>query len=199
MFDETGAGNQDTLRDVRGDELDPAAGPVPAVRVVAQAADWLRPGAAPFSPFSGTQYMAAGADSRGYKRLRQDVRPHRHATAPKLTFKFSADVEEDWDWVAVEAHVTPTDSDAWTTLADRHRRRRAGPELTTDSTGESCPEGLATDADAPHPFLSALLERRTARAQPATGTPSRAPPAAGPTGPSTSRPTRARRSRSRSA
>ena len=27
-------------------------------------ADWLRPGAAPFSPYSGTQYMSAGADSR---------------------------------------------------------------------------------------------------------------------------------------
>ena len=27
-------------------------------------ADWLRPGAAPFSPYSGPQYMSAGADSR---------------------------------------------------------------------------------------------------------------------------------------
>ena len=32
-------------------------------------ADWLRPGAAPFSPYSGKYYMSAGADSKAYKRF----------------------------------------------------------------------------------------------------------------------------------
>ena len=46
-------------------------------------------------------------------------------------------------------------SDAWTTLpeADTDGAGTADVSLTTQDTGDSCPEGLATDADAPHPFL----------------------------------------------
>ena len=40
------------------------------------------PGAAPFSPFSGTQYMAAGADRRGVQAAAQDDRPHGRDAAP---------------------------------------------------------------------------------------------------------------------
>ena len=75
QFDETGAGNQDTSSTFVVTSSILRAGAVPAVRVVAEAADWLRSGAAPFSPFSGTQYMAAGADRRGYKRLTPHDRP----------------------------------------------------------------------------------------------------------------------------
>ena len=62
------------LRDVRGDQLHPdRRDRFPLYAASRKAADWLRPGAAPFGPFSGTQYMAAGSDSRGYKRLSKTV------------------------------------------------------------------------------------------------------------------------------
>ena len=151
LFDETGAGNQDHSSTfvVTSSILDPAT--FPTFASSAKAAEWLREGAAPFSPFSGTQYMAAGADSRGYKRLSRTV-DLSGTTAPQLSFKFSADLEEDWDFFAVEAR-TPGQDD-WTTLPDLDTDG-TGPDtvLTSDSTGDSCPEGLATDSDAPHPFL----------------------------------------------
>ena len=59
--------------------------------------------------------------------------------------------------MVVEARdvTTNPNSDAWTTLpeADTDGAGTADVSLTTTSTGDSCPEGLATDADAPHPFL----------------------------------------------
>ena len=144
-FDDTGAGNQDNAATfvVTSSILDPARYPLYADS--RKAADWLRPGAAPFGPFSGTQYMASGSDSRGYKRLSKTVDVPAGTT--QFSFKLSADVEADWDWVAVEVHDLAADT--WTTLPDV-----SGNELTSDSTGESCPEGLASEDDAPHPFLS---------------------------------------------
>jgi hypothetical protein len=155
-FDETGANNQDHSATfvVTSSILDPADYPLYADS--RSVADWLRPGAAPFSPYSGTQYMSAGADSTSYKRLGKTV-DLTGATAPQLNFKFSGDVEPDWDWVVVEARdvTTDPDSDAWTTLpeADTDGAGDADVSITTQGTGESCPEGLATDSDAPHSFL----------------------------------------------
>ena len=64
MFDETGANNQDHSATfvITSSVLTPA--PFPTFADSRSVADWLRPGAAPFSPYSGTQYMSAGADSR---------------------------------------------------------------------------------------------------------------------------------------
>ena len=125
-FDETGANNQDHSATfvVTSSILDPARYPLYADS--RSVADWLRPGAAPFSPYSGTQYMSAGADSTSYKRLGKTV-DLTGATAPRLNFKFSADVEPEWDWVVVEARdvTTDPDSDDWTTL----------PEVDTDGAG----------------------------------------------------------------
>ena len=156
MFDETGANNQDASSTfvVTSSILDPADYPLYADSH--SVADWLRPGAAPFSPFSGSFYMSAGAHSQAYKRLGKTL-DLSTATAPRLNLKVSADVEQDWDWVVVEARdvTTDPDSDAWTTLpeADTDGAGDADTSLTTQSTGLSCPEGLATDTDAPHPFL----------------------------------------------
>ena len=154
-FDETGANNQDhsTTFIPTSDILPPAQYPLFAdSRIVA---DWLRPGSAPFAPFSGANYMSAGTDGRAYKRLGK-VLDLTGATAPTLNFKVSADVEPEWDWVALEVRDVTTDpnSDAWTTLPEADTDG-AGPDtsLTTQSTGESCPEGLASSSDAPHPFL----------------------------------------------
>jgi hypothetical protein len=153
LFDESGAGNQDHAWTfvITSSILPPAQYPLYASS--RKAADWLREGAAPFSPFSGTQYMAAGADNRGYKRLTRTV-DLSAAASPQMAFKFSADLELDWDFFAVEAR-TPGGTD-WTTLPELDTDG-AGPDtaLTTDETGESCAEGLATDTDAPHPFLQA--------------------------------------------
>ncbi|WP_053226210.1 M14 family zinc carboxypeptidase [Solirubrobacter soli] len=156
LFDETGANNQDHSATfvVTSSVLPPAQFPMFASS--RSVADWLRPGAAPFSPYSGTMYMSAGADSQAYKRLGKTLDLTGRA-APKLSFKFSGDVEANWDWVTVEARDVTTDpnSDAWTTLpeADTDGAGDADVSLTTQETGDSCAEGLATDSDAPHPFL----------------------------------------------
>ena len=52
--------------------------------------------------------------------------------------------------------TTNPNSDAWTTLpeADTDGAGDADTSLTTQGTGESCPEGLSSDLDAPHPFLN---------------------------------------------
>ncbi len=154
QFDETGAGNQDHSATfvVTSSILDPDQYPLYADS--RSAADWLRPGAAPFSPYSGTQYMAAGASSYSYKRLGK-VLDLSGRTAPQLEFKFSGDMEENWDWVAVEVRdvTDDPDSDAWTTLpeADTDGDGDADTSLTTQNTGDSCPEGLAEQV---HPQLA---------------------------------------------
>jgi immune inhibitor InhA-like protein len=156
MFDETGANNQDHSATfvVTSSILDPERYPLYADS--RSVANWLRPGAAPFSPFSGANYMAAGADSAAYKRFGKTL-DLTGAAAPRLNFKFSADVEQNWDWVVVEARDVSTDpnSDAWTTLPelDTDGAGSADTSLTTQTTGESCPEGLANGTNALHPFL----------------------------------------------
>ena len=118
-FGEGGAGNQDhSSTFVVTSSILPTE-QFPLYASIAQVRDWLRDGAAPFSPFSGVSYMAAGADSRGYKRLTQTF-DLTGTTAPQLTFKFSADLEEAWDFFTVEAHTPP----ARTT--GRPSRTRAG-------------------------------------------------------------------------
>ncbi len=157
QFDETGANNQDHSATfvITSSVLDPARYPLFADS--RNAADWLRPGAAPFDPYSGSYYLSAGAHSTSYKRYGK-VLDLTGRTAPKLTFKFSGDVEEDWDWFIVEVRdvTTNPNSDAWTTLpeADTDGAGDADTSLTTQGTGESCPEGLSSDLDAPHPFLN---------------------------------------------
>jgi murein tripeptide amidase MpaA len=156
QFDETGANNQDHSATfaITSSVLDPARFPWYADS--RSVADWLRDGAAPFSPFSGQYYMSAGADSQAYKRLGKTF-DLTGATAPKLEFELTADMETDWDWIVVEARDVTTDpnSDAWTTLAeiDTDGDGTDDDSLTTQDTGESCAAGLHTDTDAPHPFL----------------------------------------------
>ena len=105
--------------------LDPARYPLFADS--RSAADWLRPGAAPFSPYSGSYYMSAGAHSTSYKRFGKTL-DLTGRTAPRLTFKFSGDLENHWDFFAVEVRdvTTNPNSDAWTTL----------PEADTDGAGD---------------------------------------------------------------
>jgi hypothetical protein len=107
----------------------------------AVAVDWVRPGAAPFDPFTGTWYVYSERSNESYKRLTRTV-DLTSATTGRLDFKASYDVETDWDYLMVEAHEVGTD--AWTTL----------PELgghTGTGTGESCAEGWVEEV---HPFLA---------------------------------------------
>ena len=71
-----------------------------------------------FNPFTGSFYMAAGADDQAYKRLRRtvDLTGVTAAQAPKLSFMTSYDLEADYDYMFVEAHTVGQDN--WTTLPD---------------------------------------------------------------------------------
>jgi hypothetical protein len=93
-------------------------------------AAWQRPGAGPFSPYSGEYYMSAGADSQAFKRLRREI-DLTGKTSGSLSFQFSADLEPNWDYMAVEVREVGTEN--WTTLP--------APNVTTQGTGDSCPEG----------------------------------------------------------
>ena len=76
-FDETGAGNQDHTATfaVTSSLLDPQQ--YPTFADSRSLASWLRPGAGPFSPFSGQYYMASNAHSARLQAAGQDRRPHR--------------------------------------------------------------------------------------------------------------------------
>jgi hypothetical protein len=94
----------------------------------AAAARYDRPGG-PFEPHSGSQYVYSQIADVSYKRLTKTL------TVPAgghLKFWTSFNTELDWDYVAVEAHHPGQDD--WTTLPDLNGH-------TTQSTGESCPEG----------------------------------------------------------
>ena len=197
LFDETGAGNQDHSATfvITSSVLDPAR--YPTFADSRSVADWLRPGAAPFSPYSGTQYMSAGADSTSYKRLGKTF-DLTGRTAPKLTFKISADIEPDWDWMVVEARDVTTDpnSDDWTTLPEVDTDG-AGPDVSLTTTAPGKAARRAWRRTPTRRTRSCCTTGRTSasrRARPAPGTRSPAPPAAGRTGTSTCPRTRARRS-----
>jgi hypothetical protein len=102
--------------------------------------DWQRPGAAPFDPYAGDWYLWSGQADSSYKRLTRTV-DLSSAAAAKLRFQTSYDVESNWDFMFVEAHVVG--SDDWTTLPE------AGGH-TAAATGDSCGSGIT----GLHPFLS---------------------------------------------
>ena len=101
---------------------------------------WDRPGAAPYDPHTGEWYMFSQLADQGWKRLSRTV-DLTSATSGQLSFQISHDTELDWDYVIVEAHEVGTDS--WTTLPDANGH-------TTQTTGESCPEGWVDL----HPFVA---------------------------------------------
>ena len=101
--------------------------------------------------------MAAGADSRAYKRLGKTL-DLTGATAPQLNFKFSADLEAGLGLRGRRGARRHDDPNA------TRGRRCPRPTPTAPAPDASltarratgrrrCPEGLATGADAPHPFL----------------------------------------------
>jgi len=138
----TGAGNQDHSATfvVTSTILDPAKYPLFASSKRLGA--WLRPGAAPFSPFSGDHYAAANADSASYKRLSQTIDLTGKTTA-ELDFKASYDLEQDYDYLFVEVHTVGQDD--YTTLPEVNGN-------TSDDTGASCTDGWQQPGSS-NPFI----------------------------------------------
>lgn len=111
-------------------------------------ADWQTGAAGAFSPHSGTHYVYSDRTDVSYKRLTRtvDLTGVSAADAPNLEFFASWDTEPQWDFLFVEAHTVGQDD--WTTLPDRNGH-------TSQSTGDSCPEGWHTDpGNAIHPHLA---------------------------------------------
>ncbi|MCM0674751.1 immune inhibitor A [Micromonospora phytophila] len=102
--------------------------------------DWVRPGAAPFDPRTGDWYLWSGQADESYKRLTRTV-DLTSAASGELRFAASYDIEENWDFLIVEAHEVG--SDTWTTLPDANGH-------TGQVTGESC---AADWVERLHPFL----------------------------------------------
>jgi hypothetical protein len=88
--------------------------------------------------------MSAGADSQAFKRLQRTI-DLSSATSGSLSFKFSADLEPNWDYMAVEVREVGTEE--WTTLPAQEEN------LTSTDTGQSCPSGWASGSNALHPQL----------------------------------------------
>ncbi|HEY0699767.1 MAG TPA: zinc carboxypeptidase, partial [Micromonospora sp.] len=104
------------------------------------AVDWARPGGAPFDPRTGAWYVYSGQADASYKRLTRTV-DLTSATSGELRFAASYDVEDDWDYMFVEAREVGTDN--WTTLPDANGNTGTG-------TGDSC---AGNWVDRLHPFL----------------------------------------------
>jgi Zinc carboxypeptidase len=98
---------------------------------------YVRPGG-PFDPHTGSFYAYSNIADVTYKRLTRTI--NVPAGGADLSFWVSHDTEQDWDFVFVEAHTVGQED--WTTLPDSNGH-------TSNSTGESCPEGWREL----HPFL----------------------------------------------
>ena len=94
----------------------------------------------------GTKYAGAVHQDASYMRLTKTVDLSSTSSDAELAFKLSANTEEGYDHVIVEAHQVGQDD--WTTLAD------TGGLTTTDPPAECEPDGFLLDL---HPFLAHYL------------------------------------------
>ena len=106
-----------------------------------QVADWQIPTDKPFDPHSGDWYMYSQDTNQAFKRLTKTI-DLTGQTSGALSFFASYNVEQDWDYVFVEAHTVGQDD--WTTLPDANGH-------TGTDTGQSCP--ASSDWFALHPFM----------------------------------------------
>jgi Zinc carboxypeptidase/Immune inhibitor A-like, MAM domain len=93
-------------------------------------ANYVSAGPNPFEPFEGDWYVYSQQADISYKRLKRTFTVP--ADGGDMTFRISYDTEPDWDFVFVEVHDVVADT--WATLPDVNGH-------TSQSTGESCPEG----------------------------------------------------------
>ena len=103
-----------------------------------------------YDPPEGTQYAYAASSDEGYQRLRRTV-DLTGATTGSVKFQISYDVEQDYDYVIVEAHTVGQDD--WTTLPEKNGH-------TSNSVGASCD----IDWNTIHPFLNRYQTNPTSAA-----------------------------------
>lgn len=92
--------------------------------------EYVRDGGAPYEPHSGETFVFSQTADVAYKRLTRTI--DVPAGGGELSFWMSADTEEHWDFLVVEAHTVGQDD--WTTLPDVNG-------ATTRDTGDSCTSG----------------------------------------------------------
>jgi hypothetical protein len=104
--------------------------------------------AGPFDPHTGSSFMWSQRADEAYKRLSRTITvPSGGAT---LKFWTSYNLEQDFDYMVVEAHTVGQDN--WTTLPDTNGHTSS--DLSND---QSCPIGwsnMADEANLLHPFLN---------------------------------------------
>jgi Zinc carboxypeptidase/Immune inhibitor A peptidase M6 len=112
------------------------------------AAEYLSGLAGPFDPHTGESFMWSDRADEAYKRLARTINvPAGGAT---LSFWTSFNLEQDFDYLIVEAHTVGQDN--WTTLPDQN-----GHTSNDLSTDQSCTGGwsnLNDPANVLHPFLT---------------------------------------------
>ena len=110
------------------------------------AATYTSAGQDPYGPVEGTKYAGAVHQDASYMRLTKTIDLSSTSSNAELAFKLSANTEEGYDHVIVEAHQVGQDN--WTTLPD------TGGLTTTDPPAECEPDGFLLDL---HPFLAHYL------------------------------------------
>jgi hypothetical protein len=94
-------------------------------------AQWQTGVAGAFEPHTGLQYAYSQRADIRYQRLMNTFTPT--GGDDQLSFSISYDTEPDWDFVFVELQ---DENGNWVTLPEA-----SDPSHTSNSTGESCPEG----------------------------------------------------------
>ena len=112
------------------------------------AAEYLSGLAGPMDPHTGSSFMWSDRADEAYKRLSRTITVP--AGGGSLSFWTSFNIEQDFDYMIVEAHTVGQDD--WTTLADQN-----GHTSNDLSTDQACTGGWSNPADAAnvlHPFLT---------------------------------------------
>jgi murein tripeptide amidase MpaA len=112
------------------------------------AAEYLSGLSGPFDPHTGQSFMWSDRADEAYKRLTRTITVP--AGGASMSFWTSFNIEQDFDYLIVEAHTVGQDD--WTTLPDQNG-------LTTNdlSNDQSCSGGWSNPDDAAnvlHPFLT---------------------------------------------
>jgi hypothetical protein len=112
------------------------------------AAEYLSGLSGPFDPHTGQSFMWSNRADEAYKRLTRTITVP--AGGASMSFWTSFNLEQDFDYLIVEAHTVGQDD--WTTLLDQN-----GHTTNDLSNDQSCAGGWSNPDDAAnvlHPFLT---------------------------------------------
>jgi murein tripeptide amidase MpaA len=112
------------------------------------AAEWLSGLSGPFDPHTGQAFMWSDRADEAYKRLTRTITVP--AGGASMSFWTSFNLEQDFDYMIIEAHTVGQDD--WTTLPDQNGHTTS--DLSNDL---SCTGGWSNPDDAAnvlHPFLT---------------------------------------------